>query len=184
MLDYLQEGQWPDLLLLPKRDQLARARLAKADQGDTHELSLRRRALVLSEALPRSGKRHSPKREGVEALGCRCSLSQARNLTFGRGVVSLRRGGARVTPPDPLGLTRHPTCHPQTGCVRSAAQYTPTHHPSPSIHTGRPETHLGLTLCVGDSNIVTLVTLSSGVSRDIHHKCKHPLNLTRLYVSG
>jgi len=41
-----------------------------------------------------------------------------------------------VTPPDPLGLTRHPTCHPQTGCVRSAAQYTPTHHPSPSIHTG------------------------------------------------
>jgi len=41
-----------------------------------------------------------------------------------------------VTPPDPLGLTRHPTCHPQTGCVRSAAQYTPTHYPSPSIHTG------------------------------------------------
>jgi len=41
-----------------------------------------------------------------------------------------------VTPLDPLGLTRHPTCHPQTGCVRSAAQYTPTHHPSPSIHTG------------------------------------------------
>jgi len=40
-----------------------------------------------------------------------------------------------VTPPDPLGLTRHPTCHPQTGCVRSAAQYTPTHHPSLSIHT-------------------------------------------------
>ncbi|QCD79245.1 hypothetical protein DEO72_LG1g2884 [Vigna unguiculata] len=32
--------------------------------------------------------------------------------------------------------TRHPTCHPQTGCVRSAAQYTPTPHPSPSIHTG------------------------------------------------
>jgi len=37
--------------------------------------------------------------------------------------------------------------------------------------------------------IVTLVTLSagvssSGVSRGIHHKCKHPLNPTRLYVSG
>ncbi|QCD99716.1 hypothetical protein DEO72_LG7g1001 [Vigna unguiculata] len=25
---------------------------------------------------------------------------------------------------------------------------------------------------------------SSGVSRGIHHKCKHPLNPTRLYVSG
>jgi len=37
--------------------------------------------------------------------------------------------------------------------------------------------------------IVTLVThssgvSSSGVSRGIHHKCKHPLNPTRLYVSG
>jgi len=37
--------------------------------------------------------------------------------------------------------------------------------------------------------IVTLIThssgvSSSGVSRGIHHKCKHPLNLTRLYVSG
>ena len=32
--------------------------------------------------------------------------------------------------------------------------------------------------------IVTLVTHSSGVSRGIHHKCKHPLNSTRLYVSG
>jgi len=30
----------------------------------------------------------------------------------------------------------------------------------------------------GDWNIVTLVTLSSGVSRVIHHKCKHPLNPT------
>jgi len=42
---------------------------------------------------------------------------------------------------------------------------------------------------VGDGNIVTLVTLSSevsnsGVSRIIHHKCKHPLNPTILYVSG
>ena len=37
---------------------------------------------------------------------------------------------------------------------------------------------------MGDWNIVTLVTLSSGVSRDIHHKCKHPLNPTKLYVSG
>jgi len=41
---------------------------------------------------------------------------------------------------------------------------------------------------VGDWNIVTLVTLSSRVSssrmsRGIHHKCKHPLNPTRLYVS-
>jgi len=25
---------------------------------------------------------------------------------------------------------------------------------------------------------------SSGVSRCIHHKCEHSLNLTRLYVSG
>jgi len=37
--------------------------------------------------------------------------------------------------------------------------------------------------------IVTLVThssgvSSSGVSRGIHHKCKHPLNPTKLYVSG
>jgi len=39
-------------------------------------------------------------------------------------------------------------------------------------------------LCVGDWFIVTLVTHSSGVSRGIHHKCKHPLNPTRLYVSG
>ena len=31
--------------------------------------------------------------------------------------------------------------------------------------------------------IVTLVTHSSGVSRGIHHKCKHPLNPTKLYVS-
>jgi len=37
--------------------------------------------------------------------------------------------------------------------------------------------------------IVTLVTHSSGMSssgssRGIHHKCKHPLNPTKLYVSG
>jgi len=37
--------------------------------------------------------------------------------------------------------------------------------------------------------IVTLVThssvmSSSGSSRGIHHKCKHPLNPTKLYVSG
>jgi len=42
---------------------------------------------------------------------------------------------------------------------------------------------------VGDWIIVTLVTHSSGVSsswvsRSIHHKCKHPLNPTRLYVFG
>jgi len=30
----------------------------------------------------------------------------------------------------------------------------------------------------GIGNIVTLVKLSSGVSRDIHHKCKHSLNPT------
>jgi len=41
----------------------------------------------------------------------------------------------------------------------------------------------------GNWFIVTLVTHSSGVSgsgvsRGIHHKCKHPLNPTRLYVSG
>jgi len=44
-------------------------------------------------------------------------------------------------------------------------------------------------LCGGDWIIVTLVTHSSGVSssrvsRGIHHKCKHSLNTTRLYVSG
>ena len=32
--------------------------------------------------------------------------------------------------------------------------------------------------------IITLVTHSSGVSRGIHHKCQHPLNPTKLYVSG
>ena len=32
--------------------------------------------------------------------------------------------------------------------------------------------------------IETLVTHSSGVSRGIHHKCKRPLNPTKLYVSG
>ena len=37
---------------------------------------------------------------------------------------------------------------------------------------------------MGIWNIVTLVTLSSGVSRGIHHNCKHSLNSTRLYVSG
>jgi len=31
--------------------------------------------------------------------------------------------------------------------------------------------------------IATLVTHTSGVSRGIHHKCKHPLNPTKLYVS-
>ena len=36
----------------------------------------------------------------------------------------------------------------------------------------------------GNWFIVTLVTRSLGVSRGIHHKCKHPLNPTRLYVSG
>jgi len=41
----------------------------------------------------------------------------------------------------------------------------------------------------GNWFIVTLVTHSSGVSnsgvrRGIHHKCKHPLNSTKLYVSG
>jgi len=32
--------------------------------------------------------------------------------------------------------------------------------------------------------IITLVTHSSGVSTGIHHKCKHPLNPTGLYVFG
>ena len=89
--------QWRDLLFSPKWDRLAQARLTGTDQGDTHELSLRRSAIVLSEALSRSGERRSPKREGVKALGCRCSLAQARNLTFGRGIVSLRRGRARLS---------------------------------------------------------------------------------------
>ncbi|QCE11091.1 hypothetical protein DEO72_LG10g2324 [Vigna unguiculata] len=65
--------QWRDLLFSAKRDRLAQARLTRTDQGDTHELPLRRSALVLSEALSRSGERRSPKREGVKALGCRCS---------------------------------------------------------------------------------------------------------------
>ncbi|QCE15610.1 hypothetical protein DEO72_LG11g2622 [Vigna unguiculata] len=34
-------------------------------------------------------------------------------------------------------------------------------------------------ICITSSGVS-----SSGVSRGIHHKCKHPLNLTRLYVSG
>jgi len=34
------------------------------------------------------------------------------------------------------------------------------------------------------ATLVTLVTHSSGVSRGIHHKCEHPLNPTKLYVSG
>jgi len=42
---------------------------------------------------------------------------------------------------------------------------------------------------VGVWFIVTLIThssgvSSSGVSRGIHHKCKYPLNPTRLYISG
>ncbi|QCD83287.1 hypothetical protein DEO72_LG2g3631 [Vigna unguiculata] len=89
--------QWRDLLFSPKRDRLAQARLTGTYQGDTHELSLRRSALFLSEALSRSSERRSPKREGVKALGCRCNLAQARNLTFGRGVISLRRGRARLS---------------------------------------------------------------------------------------
>jgi len=52
----------------PRRDLQKQARV-------THELSLSWRALVLSETMSRSSERHSTKREGVEALGCRCSFS-------------------------------------------------------------------------------------------------------------
>jgi len=53
--------QWRDLLFSPKRDRLAQARLTGTDQGDTHELSVKRSALVISEALSCSGERCSPK---------------------------------------------------------------------------------------------------------------------------
>ncbi|QCE15084.1 hypothetical protein DEO72_LG11g2093 [Vigna unguiculata] len=109
------------------------------------------RALVLSEALSRSSERRSPKREGVEALGCRCGLAQARNLAFGRRVVSLKRGRARLS--EPAKVSQRP-CHGGLKLIK------------------------GLPCVGGIGNIVTLVTLSSGVSRDIHHKCKHPLNST------
>jgi len=89
--------QWRDLLFSPKRDRLAQARLTGADQGDAHELSLKRSALVLSEPLSRSSERCSPKREGVKALGCRCSLARTRIFIFGRGVVSLKQGRARLS---------------------------------------------------------------------------------------
>ena len=75
---------------------LAQPRLVGANQG-FREPSLRRRALVLSEALSRSSESHSPKRGGVKALGRCCGLTQVRDLSFGRGVVSLRRGRARLT---------------------------------------------------------------------------------------
>ncbi|QCE13652.1 hypothetical protein DEO72_LG11g647 [Vigna unguiculata] len=52
----------------PRRDVQKQTRV-------TLELSLKRRALVLSEALSRSGDRRSPKRERVEALVCNCCLS-------------------------------------------------------------------------------------------------------------
>ena len=77
---------------------LAQARLAGANQG-FHKPSLRQRALVLSEALSCSSESHSPKRRGVKTLGRYCGLAQARDLSFGRGVVSLRRGKARLSEP-------------------------------------------------------------------------------------
>jgi len=92
----LQEGQWWDLLLSPKREWLAQARLVGADQG-MHELSLRRRALVLSEPLSRSGERCSPKREGVEALGCHCSFSPGEEpqLWARSGLAQAREGSPK-----------------------------------------------------------------------------------------
>ena len=73
-------------------------RLVGASQG-FREPSLKRRALVLSEALSRSGESHSPKRGGVKALGRYCGLAQARDLSFRRGVISLKRGRARLSEP-------------------------------------------------------------------------------------
>ena len=107
----LQEGQWRDLLLLLKRDWLAQARLAEAGQGYTHELSLRRRALVLSEVLSRSGERRSPKREGVEALGCRCSFSPGEepHLWARGGLAQVREGSPKwvcENLPRPLSRSR------------------------------------------------------------------------------
>ena len=53
----------------------------------------RRRVLVLSEVLSRSGERRSPKRACVGVWGWVAAVAaQARDLTFGRGVGSLRRG--------------------------------------------------------------------------------------------
>jgi len=48
----------------------------------------------MSEVTSRLGERASPQRERVETLARRCSFSaQARNLTFGLGVASLKREG-------------------------------------------------------------------------------------------
>ena len=75
----------------PRRD------LQEQTRGFTN--SRRWRALVLSEALSRSGESHSPKRGGMKALGRCCGLAQARDLTIRREVVSLRRGRARLSEP-------------------------------------------------------------------------------------
>jgi len=59
----------------------------------TLELLLRQRALVLSEALSRSGERRSPKRERVEAMVCCCyfSPSEEPNVWARGGLAQARR---------------------------------------------------------------------------------------------
>ncbi|QCE11053.1 hypothetical protein DEO72_LG10g2286 [Vigna unguiculata] len=81
------------LVVVPSGSLLSffQARLVGANQG-FREPSPRRRALVLSETLSRLGESHSPKRGGGKALGRCCGLAQARDLSFGRRVVSLSEG--------------------------------------------------------------------------------------------
>jgi len=61
----------------------------------TLELSLRRRALVLSEALSHSGERRSPKQEYVEAFMCCCNLSPGEEPhLWARGGLAQAREGS------------------------------------------------------------------------------------------
>ena len=54
-----------DLIISPKQVELAKARVLENPYQVLRELSLKRRALVLSERPSRSGEEVSPKRENV-----------------------------------------------------------------------------------------------------------------------
>ncbi|QCE06375.1 hypothetical protein DEO72_LG9g1387 [Vigna unguiculata] len=74
------------------------ARLVENQPQLALELELRRRVLVLSEVLSRSGERRSPKRACVGVRGWVAAVAaQARDHTFGRGVGSLRQGRTRLS---------------------------------------------------------------------------------------
>jgi len=62
MSSYWTREQWRNLVFSPMRASLAQARVPKVAPWNLRELSLRRRAPVLSENLTHSGEEVSPKR--------------------------------------------------------------------------------------------------------------------------